>query len=71
MADEDKIIEKVERADRLDVVFADVLGTGKIPNSSQGIMVMPADWEVEGAEIVERTILKGDGVALMNENVKT
>ena len=42
LADENKIIEKVERADRLDVVFADLLGTGKIPNYSQGIMVMPA-----------------------------
>jgi hypothetical protein len=35
----------VERADRLDVVFADALGTGKIPNSSQGLVVLPAQWE--------------------------
>jgi lipopolysaccharide transport system ATP-binding protein len=56
LADENKIIEKVERADRLDVVFADLLGTGKIPNSSQGIMVMPSDWEVEGAEVTERIV---------------
>ena len=45
LADEDRIIEKVERADRLDVMFADVLGTGKIPNSSQGYVVLPARWE--------------------------
>ncbi len=56
LADENKIIEKVERADRLDVVFADLLGTGKIPNSSQGIMVVPSEWEVEGAEITERIV---------------
>ena len=61
LADENKIIEKVERADRLDVVFADLLGTGKIPNSSQGIMVMPSDWEVEGAPITERIVRREPG----------
>jgi lipopolysaccharide transport system ATP-binding protein len=48
MADGYGIIEKVERADRLDVVFADVLGTGKIPSSSQGYVVWPAEWEYSG-----------------------
>ncbi len=50
LADENKIIEKVERADRLDVVFANVLGTGKIPNASQGLIVMPARWEHHNVE---------------------
>ena len=54
LADENKIIEKVERADRLDVVFADLLGTGKIPNNSQGVIVMPAEWDVDGTPVTER-----------------
>ena len=37
MADGYGIIEKVERAGQLDVVFADVLGTGKIPSNRQGV----------------------------------
>jgi lipopolysaccharide transport system ATP-binding protein len=48
MADGYGIIEKVERADRLDVVFADVLNTGKIPNNHQGYVVWPAEWEYTG-----------------------
>jgi lipopolysaccharide transport system ATP-binding protein len=48
MADGYGIIEKVERADRLDVVFADVLNTGKIPGSNQGYVVWPAEWEYSG-----------------------
>ena len=42
------IIEKVERADRFDVVFADVLGTGMVPNRQQGYVVWPCDWEYSG-----------------------
>ena len=61
LADVPKVIDRVERADRLDVVFADLLGSGKIPNSSQGIMVMPAEWEVEGAEITERIVRREVG----------
>jgi ABC-type polysaccharide/polyol phosphate transport system ATPase subunit len=49
-ADEDKVIEKVERADRLDVVYADVLGTGRLPNASQGYVVLPARWEHESKD---------------------
>ena len=41
-------IEKVERADRLDVVYADVLGTGKIPSNRQGYVVWPSEWEYSG-----------------------
>ena len=48
MADGYGIIEKVERADRLDVVFADVLNTGKIPGNTQGYVVWPAEWEYSG-----------------------
>jgi lipopolysaccharide transport system ATP-binding protein len=48
MADGYGIIEKVERADRLDVVFADVLNTGKIPSNQQGYVVWPAEWEYSG-----------------------
>jgi hypothetical protein len=48
MADGYGIIEKVERADRLDVIFADVLGTGRIPNHRQGYVVWPCDWEFTG-----------------------
>src|SRR5205814_1260694 len=53
MADGYGIIEKVERADRLDVVFADILNTGKIPGSTQGYVVWPAEWEYSG-EIEQR-----------------
>src|SRR3954452_22690544 len=45
LSDHDKLIEKVERADRLDVVYADLLGTGRLPNASQGYVVLPAKWE--------------------------
>jgi lipopolysaccharide transport system ATP-binding protein len=56
MADGYGIIEKVERADRLDVVFADILHTGKIPGTTQGYVVWPADWEYSG-EIEQRAEL--------------
>ncbi|HQY89909.1 MAG TPA: Wzt carbohydrate-binding domain-containing protein, partial [Tepidisphaeraceae bacterium] len=39
------IIEKVERAAVLDVVFADVLGTGKLPMYHQSVLVLPAEWK--------------------------
>ena len=54
MADGYGIIEKVERADRLDVVYADVLNTGRIPNQRQGYVVWPAEWEYTGQ--VERDV---------------
>ena len=46
VANEDKPVEKVERADRIDVVFRDVFGTGKVPNPSQGFVVLPCAWEL-------------------------
>jgi lipopolysaccharide transport system ATP-binding protein len=48
MADGYGLIEKVERADRLDVVYADLLNTGKIPGTTQGYVVWPAEWEYSG-----------------------
>ena len=40
------VIEKIEAADRLEIVFADVLGTGKVPNQNQGFVVLPCEWNV-------------------------
>ena len=45
MADNRQIIEQVERVERLDVVFADVLGTGRLPRKHQGYVVLPCEWE--------------------------
>jgi lipopolysaccharide transport system ATP-binding protein len=45
ISNEDKPVEKVERADRIDVVFRDVFGTGKVPNPSQGFVVLPCEWK--------------------------
>jgi lipopolysaccharide transport system ATP-binding protein len=45
VADHDLLVEKVERADRIDVVFRDVFGTGRVPNTSQGVLVLPCKWE--------------------------
>ena len=48
MSDGYGMIEKVERAGRLDVVYADLLNTGRIPNNHQGYVVWPATWEFDG-----------------------
>ena len=45
IAHADKLVEKVERADRIDVVFRDVFGTGRVPNPSQGYVVLPCEWD--------------------------
>ena len=37
----------VERVERLDVVFANTLGTGKIPGRGQGFFVQPCEWKHE------------------------
>ena len=50
MSDGYQFIEKVERVERLTVVFADLLGTGKIPNRSQGYFVLPCEWKHAGGE---------------------
>jgi lipopolysaccharide transport system ATP-binding protein len=54
MADEDKIIEKVERADRIDVVFKDLFGSGRLPNSSHGPLVLPCHWDFDGVTTERR-----------------
>ena len=48
MADDEGFIDRVERADKLDVVFGDMLGTGKIPSAVQSVVVVPAHWEIAG-----------------------
>jgi hypothetical protein len=48
LADTRGWIERIERADKLDVVFADVLGTGIIPSSRQSAMVLPCEWQANG-----------------------
>ena len=45
IADGFKELERVERAGELNIVFADVLGTGKIPNYHQSNVVLPAEWK--------------------------
>jgi lipopolysaccharide transport system ATP-binding protein len=47
-ANDDQLVEKVERADKIDVVFRDVFNTGKIPNTSQGFVVLPCQWDRPG-----------------------
>ena len=37
----------VERVERLDVVFADVLKTERIPKRGQGYFVLPCNWKHE------------------------
>jgi lipopolysaccharide transport system ATP-binding protein len=61
MADDRQFVEKVERADKIEIVFADVLGTGKVPSHNQGLVVLPCDWEVDGTGITERTTKKEIG----------
>jgi hypothetical protein len=48
LADTRGWIERIERADKLDVVFADVLGTGIIPSARQSAMVLPCEWRANG-----------------------
>jgi len=47
MADGYQIIEQVERAEKLDVVYANLLGTGKLPKKGQGYFVLPCAWTHE------------------------
>ncbi len=48
MASGFKVVERVERAAQIEVVFSDLLGTGKVPNSNQGYFVLPCTWDYEG-----------------------
>ena len=44
LADGYTIIERVERAATIEVIFADLLGTGKIPNGKQATVILPCAW---------------------------
>ena len=44
IADGFKVLEKVERAAEIEVIYADLLGTGKVPNAQQSTVVLPAQW---------------------------
>lgn len=44
LADGYNIIERVERAAQVEVVFNDVFGTGKLPNGKQSTVVLPCMW---------------------------
>jgi lipopolysaccharide transport system ATP-binding protein len=44
LADGYNQLEKVERAGQIEVVFNDVLGTGKLPNGKQSVLVLPCAW---------------------------
>ncbi|MGC4031255.1 MAG: ABC transporter ATP-binding protein [Tepidisphaeraceae bacterium] len=44
LADGYNMIERVERAAAVEVIYADVFGTGKIPNGKQSVMVLPSSW---------------------------
>ncbi len=37
-------LERLERADKIDILFSDVLGTGKIPNRKQCNVILPSSW---------------------------
>ncbi|MBC7784655.1 MAG: ABC transporter ATP-binding protein [Burkholderiales bacterium] len=41
LADGYNIIERIERAATIEVVFSDILGTGKVPNGKQSTVVLP------------------------------
>lgn len=44
LSDGYNIIERVERAAQVEIVFSDILGTGKIPNGKQSTVVLPCTW---------------------------
>jgi lipopolysaccharide transport system ATP-binding protein len=46
MADDRGFIDRVERADKIEVVFDDLLGTGKIPSGNQSVVVLPGQWDL-------------------------
>jgi lipopolysaccharide transport system ATP-binding protein len=44
------VIEKVEQAAQLEVIYNDILGTGRLPNSKQGCIILPCEWKSNIAE---------------------
>jgi lipopolysaccharide transport system ATP-binding protein len=49
MADQRQFIEKVERADWIDVIHSDYLGTGHMLKKGQGYLVLPCEWSCKPA----------------------
>ncbi len=47
LSDGYQLIEKIERVDRLDVVYDDILGTENIPKRGQGYFIVPCGWKHE------------------------
>lgn len=45
-ADQPEMIDCIDGAARFDVMFADLFGTGKIPDARQAYVVMPCDWKL-------------------------
>lgn len=45
-----QVLERVERAARLTVIFSDYLGTGKLPSGAQCQLVLPCSWQ--GTEVL-------------------
>ena len=37
-------LERVDRADKFQIIFGDVLGTGKAPNHRQAAVILPCEW---------------------------
>lgn len=44
LTDEERVVEQVEMAERFEVVFADVYGSGQLPRPSQGAAMIPGLW---------------------------
>ena len=44
LSDERHTIQRVEQAGRLEIVFADYLGSGRLPSYKQGHVVLPCQW---------------------------
>ncbi len=44
LADGYNMLEKVDRAAQIEVVFNDVLGTGKLPTGKQSVVILPCSW---------------------------
>jgi len=47
VSDRNSVIERVEQAAQLEVVFADVFGTGRLPSHWQGHLVLLCEWKAE------------------------
>jgi lipopolysaccharide transport system ATP-binding protein len=47
VADGFEILEKMEAVAQLEVAFADIFGTGRIPNAHQGMVAIPCNWRIK------------------------